>query len=80
MTHASESSRQALDQVNSEKRGRSTFFSRHPLVSKWVKRKLIGLSLILGGTAVAIGGANLGTYFDYVFNNFDYNKFQNKTR
>jgi hypothetical protein len=30
-------------------------------------------------SVVAIGGANLGTYFDYVFNNFEYGKLRNKT-
>lgn len=58
-------------------------FQRFAPMLSYVKKpaKVIGKALA-GATifsAIAIGGANLGTYFDYTYNNYDYGKFENKT-
>ncbi len=58
---------------------RFKFSYRYPLLSrieKKLNRVAIGVALF---SAIAIGGANLGTYFDYIRNNFDYGKFGNRT-
>jgi len=60
--------------------GRGRFERFRPLISTICKRttQTIGAALIV--SAIAIGGANLGTYFDYVYNNYGYRKaFRNRT-
>jgi len=44
--------------------------------AKILGKTVAGVAL---ASTLAIGGANLGTYFDYKYNNYDYNRLQNRT-
>ncbi len=60
-------------------RDRFDFSKRFPLLSKIEKRINRAAAYAAIGALVAIGGANLGTYFDHVRNNYDYAKLGNRT-
>ncbi len=50
-----------------------------PLVSKIARKCGKGLAYTALAAGIAIGGANLGTYFDYKYNNYDYRRLENRT-
>lgn len=62
-------------QDNSQKPGR---FSKYKSIAWKATRKVLFYTLF--SSAVAIGGANLGTYFSYKYHNHNYKKMSNKTK
>ena len=62
---------------------KKTWDKCRPLLSKLKKpAKIAGITAgaVVLTSAVAIGGANLGTYFDYTYNTYPYHEFGNKTK